>query len=100
MGTSQTATERAGLVLYFLYGWNIASPEALYDMNRRSETQGGKNWILPNEINANRSSETLTGWKSGPNEGSVTMDFVKQGWSGGLKRNSLIASTRTVIHFL
>ncbi len=27
--------------------------------------QGGKNWILLKEINANRSSETLIGWKSG-----------------------------------
>ncbi len=28
--------------------------------------QGGKNWILPKEINANRFfSETLIGWKSG-----------------------------------
>jgi hypothetical protein len=26
--------------------------------------QGGKNWILPKEINANRSSETLIDWKS------------------------------------
>ncbi len=26
--------------------------------------QGDKNWILPKEINANRSSETLIGWKS------------------------------------
>jgi hypothetical protein len=27
--------------------------------------QGGKNWILPKEINATLSSETLVGWKSG-----------------------------------
>jgi hypothetical protein len=25
-----------------------------YDMNGRSQMQGGKNWILPKEINANR----------------------------------------------
>jgi hypothetical protein len=24
-----------------------------YDMNRRSQMQGGKNWILPKELNAN-----------------------------------------------
>jgi hypothetical protein len=29
------------------------------------ESEGFKNWILPKEINANRSSETLIGWKSG-----------------------------------
>jgi hypothetical protein len=32
---------------------------------RRSQMQGGKNWILPKEINANGSSETLIGWRSG-----------------------------------
>jgi hypothetical protein len=35
-----------------------------YDMNGRAQKQGGKNWILPKEINATDSSETLTGWKS------------------------------------
>ncbi len=25
-----------------------------YDMNGRSQMKGGKNWILPKEINANR----------------------------------------------
>jgi hypothetical protein len=25
-----------------------------YDMNGRSQMQGGKNWVLPKEINANR----------------------------------------------
>jgi hypothetical protein len=25
-----------------------------YDMNERSPMQGGKNWILPEEINVNR----------------------------------------------
>ena len=46
-----------------------------YDMNERSQMQGGKNWIFG-------SSETLIGWKSGktnlcpmgPNGGSVAMD--------------------------
>jgi len=28
--------------------------EVPYDMNGRSQMQGGKNWILPKEINANR----------------------------------------------
>jgi hypothetical protein len=27
--------------------------------------QGGKNWILPKELNTNHSSETLIGWKFG-----------------------------------
>jgi hypothetical protein len=29
--------------------------------------QGGKNWILPKELNTNHSSETLKGWKFGKN---------------------------------
>ncbi len=72
-------------------------------MNSRSQHHGSQNWILPKEINANGSSETLIGWKSekpimspygtewrgrrmamdsgkttcpsiGPNEGSAAMD--------------------------
>jgi hypothetical protein len=30
------------------------SPEAVYDMNGRSQMQRGKNWILSKDINANR----------------------------------------------
>ncbi len=41
------------------------STEARYDMNGRSQMQGGNNWILLKELNTNRSSETLIGWKSG-----------------------------------
>ncbi len=36
-----------------------------YDMNRCSQMQGDKNWVLPKEINAPGSSWTLIGWKSG-----------------------------------
>jgi hypothetical protein len=31
-------------------------------MNGRFQMQGSKNWILPKELNATRSSETLVGW--------------------------------------
>jgi hypothetical protein len=57
-------------------------PERGYGLGR-SQMKGGKNWILPKEINATGScSETLIGWKSGkplkspmgPNRGSVAMD--------------------------
>jgi hypothetical protein len=48
-------------------------------MNGRSQMQGGKNWILPKEINANRffrDSHWLEIWKNqmGPSGGSVAMD--------------------------
>jgi hypothetical protein len=57
-------------------------------MNGRFQMQGGKNWILPKEIIANRSFWDAHGWKSGqttysyvplmgPNGGSVAMDSVK-----------------------
>ncbi len=43
--------------------WSLHhSPEAV-DMNGRFQMQGGKNWFLPKEMNANRA--TLIGWKSG-----------------------------------
>ncbi len=52
-----------------------------YNMNGRSQMQGGKNWILPKEINANRffwDSPWLEIWKKpsskGPNSGSLAMD--------------------------
>jgi hypothetical protein len=52
-------------------------------MNWRSQIQGGKNWILPREINANRlfrDSHWMKIWKNhlcpsmGPNGGSGAMD--------------------------
>ncbi len=47
-------------------------------MNGRSQMQGGKNWILPKEINANRDSHWPEIWKNhlcpGPTGGSVAMD--------------------------
>jgi hypothetical protein len=57
--------------------------QSRYDMDGRSQMQGGKNWILPKETNANRffgDSHWLEIWKNqlcpsvGPNGGSVAMD--------------------------
>jgi hypothetical protein len=54
-------------------------------MNGRFQMQGGKSWILPKEINANRffwDSHWLEIWSNhlcpsmGPNGGSVAMDSV------------------------
>jgi hypothetical protein len=49
-----------------------------YDMNGRFKMQGGKNWILLKEKNANRffsDSHRLEIWSNpGPNGGSVAMD--------------------------
>jgi hypothetical protein len=56
------------------------------DMNGRFQMQGGKNWFLPKEMNANRffwDSHWLEIWSNhfypsmGPNGGSVAMDSVK-----------------------
>ncbi len=53
------------------------------DMNGRFQMQGGKNWFLPEEMNANRffwDSHWLEIWSNhfypsmGPNGGSVAMD--------------------------
>jgi hypothetical protein len=60
----------------------IFYPEAV-DMNGRFQMQGGKNWFLPKEMNANRffwDSHWLEIWSNhfypsmGPNGGSVAMD--------------------------
>jgi hypothetical protein len=55
-----------------------------YDINGKSQMEGGKNWILTKEINANRffwDSHWLEIWKKnhlcpsmGPNGGTVAMD--------------------------
>ncbi len=54
-----------------------------YDMNGRFQMQGGKNWILPKKMNANRffwDSHWLEIWSNrlchslGPNGGSVAKD--------------------------
>ncbi len=56
-----------------------------YDMNGRFQMLGGKNWILPKEMNANRffwASHWLEIWSNhlfpsmGPNGGIVAMDSV------------------------
>ncbi len=58
-------------------------------MNGRFQMQGGKNWFLPKEINANRffcDSHWLEIWSNhfypsmGPNGGSVAMDSALS-WS-------------------
>ncbi len=58
-----------------------------YDMNGIFQMQGGKNWILPKELNANGffwDSHWLEIWSNhfcptmGPNGGSVAMDSVGQ----------------------
>jgi len=56
----------------------LAVAQRRYNMNRRSHMQGGKNWILPKEINACKpffcDSHRLEIWKNrpsiGPNGGS------------------------------
>jgi hypothetical protein len=62
----------------------LVHPEAV-DMNGRFQMQGGKNWLLPKEMNANRffwDSHWLEIWSNhfypsmGPNGGSVAMDSV------------------------
>ncbi len=61
------------------------SVQRRYDMNGRFQMQGGKNWILPKEIKANRffwDSHWLEIWSNhfcpsmGPSGGSVAMDSV------------------------
>jgi hypothetical protein len=60
-----------------------ALPTEAVDMNGRFQMQGGKNWFLPKEMNANRffwDSHWLEIWSNhfypsmGPNGGSVAMD--------------------------
>ncbi len=60
-----------------------ASATEAVDMNGRFQIQGGKNWFLPKEMNANRffwDSHWLEIWSNhfypsmGPNGGSVAMD--------------------------
>ncbi len=66
------------------------------DMNGRFQKQGGKNWFLPKEMNANRffwDSHWLEIWPNhfypsiGPNGGSVAMDSGSSetliGWKSG-----------------
>jgi hypothetical protein len=66
---------------------SLTPPEAV-DMNGRFQMQGGKNWFLPKEMNANRffwDSHWLEIWSNhfypsmGPNGGSVAMDSEIEG---------------------
>jgi hypothetical protein len=59
-------------------------------MNGRFQIQGGKNWILPKEMHANRffwDSHWLEIWSNhfcpsmGPNGGSVAMDSAASRWN-------------------
>jgi hypothetical protein len=70
-----------------------------YDINGRFQMQGGKNWIFPKEMNANRffwDSHWLEIWSNhfcpsiGPNGGSVAMDSArsKKIWGGQLFMSS------------
>jgi hypothetical protein len=51
-------------------------------MNGRFQMQGGKNWILPKEMNANRSgsSKTLIGWKSSQTTYVSLWDRMEGAW--------------------
>ncbi len=73
---------------FLMYVWAEA-----VDMNGRFQMQGGKNWFLPKEMNANRffcDSHWLEIWSNhfypsmGPNGGSVAMDSGERG-GGNLK---------------
>jgi hypothetical protein len=65
---------------------NFMNSTEAVDMNGRFQRQGGKNWILPKYINANRffwDSHWLEIWSNhfcpsmGPNGGSVATDSVQ-----------------------
>jgi hypothetical protein len=55
------------------------STEAV-DMNGRFQMQGGKNWFLPKEMNANRSFGNLIGWKSGQTTFIPLWDRMEGAW--------------------
>jgi hypothetical protein len=66
-------------------------------MNGRFQKQGGKNWFLPKEMNANRffwDSHWLEIWSKhfypsmGPNGGSVAMDLVHHGKTENIDKRS------------
>jgi len=59
----QVGNPRKAVLVWFGKFSCVGQPE--YDMNGRFQIQGGKNWILPKEINANRFFWELIGWKSG-----------------------------------
>ncbi len=84
MLVSFASIEKMTYYLSFADPWSSAflTPEAV-DMNGRFQMQGGKNWFLPKEMNANRffwDSHWLEIWSNhfypsmGPNGGSVAMD--------------------------
>jgi hypothetical protein len=78
-----------------------------YDMNGRFQMQGGKNWILPKEINANRffwDSHWLESWSNhfcpsmGPMEGAWLWTLVNQvGLKVNLEKISIIILSKRFI---
>jgi hypothetical protein len=83
-GSLKVFLEGSGVLNRQEYSFYIDGPppEAV-DMNGRFQMQGGKNWFLPKEMNANRffwDSHWLEIWSNhfypsmGPNGGSVAMD--------------------------
>jgi hypothetical protein len=71
------------LKMYTALEYSARVVQRRYDMNGRFHMQGGKNWILPKYINANRfswDSHWLEIWSNhfcpsmGPNGGIVAMD--------------------------
>ncbi len=91
----------AGFSLY------ISNNAEAVDMNGRFQMQGGKNWFLPKEMNANRffwDSHWLEIWSNhfypsmGPNGGSVAMDSVRisAAATGGAGDIILIKKNKTI----
>jgi hypothetical protein len=58
-------------------------------MNGRFQMQGGKNWILPKERNANRFFGTLIGWKSGQTTYFPLWDRMEGSWLWTLGAHSI-----------
>ncbi len=70
---------KEGPLSFVLFESPFTSAEAV-DMNGRFQMQGGKNWFLPKEMNANSSSGTLIGWKSGQTTFIPLWDRMEGAW--------------------
>jgi hypothetical protein len=64
-------------------------------MNGRFQMQGGKNWILPKEINQTGSSRTLIGWKSGQTTFAPLWDRMEGAWLWTQERRFFYGGGRT-----
>jgi hypothetical protein len=80
--SAEQALSARSLSAMEIVGFCFCMPEAV-DMNGRFQMQGGKNWILPKKVNANRffwDSHWLAIWSNhfcpsmGLNGGSVATD--------------------------